>query len=739
MDLGQRVGGAFAVLDVRAGSDFGTNKKDKKVPTRFIGETPGKQWHVAVAATGLLSLPGEDAEVFVRPPTPIGSDGRKGKKPKGAFQEEPWGDRGRPPLRLTDRGALRDETEEARAFIDAFGQLDIMPPGWDQRGNKPSTELSFPEQNDYLLKAVGRYFSRIRRLHRWCAFLKPNDKDKRAPERQARALKEVREACGLDETGKPKVVEKTGQPVVGESWLAPHVRTLVESGACDDVLQPRLAGLLRPMLDALPGQMETIANRCAPLRGRSWKWELLPPDEQGKPLHILKQSGAARPTTCMRMQDGTEQEVTWVRGQRGFSSQRIEQIEILRKVLQSLNSIQRRTVGELVKRQKRGQDGGIPRLPDCCPDLLGKLAELKKQRVNQLAHQILAEALGVRLRREGPVKGHDERSSSDIHGEYERIPCRLDPSGYRHPVDFIVIEDLKYYDTAVMRSRRENTRLMRWCRRHFRDKLKQLCEVFGIPVVETNPADTSKFCSRSGVAGFRAVEVGPGFEHDFVWNKALKKLEKADAKLDPVERTHCEAVRKLVQQVAEAQTIPKKDGTPSGKPRTLLAPLGSGNVFVPVVGVLAGTDVSPAVVQADINAAVNLGLRAIAEPTLWEIHPRLRTLRPKPEKQGEPAPLELSTREKRKYVEKSERLNLNLKDTSAITDSRQPHYYRDLADIADWDTATVADPAKPGKEIELVSGKALWGAVKAKQWKRIEAVNVKRLADWKAKLNTMPD
>lgn len=738
VDLGQRVGGAFALLDVRAGSDFGNNKKGKPVPSRFIGDTPGKRWYAAVAATGLLSLSGEDAEVFVRPPTPIGSDGRKGEKPKGAFQEEPWGDKGRPPLRLTDHGALRDETEEARGLLETLGQLDIMPPGWDERGNCPSTELSFPEQNDYLLKAVSRYLSRIRRLHRWCAFLKPNGKDKRAPEQRERALKEVREACGLDETGKPKVVEKTGQPVAGESWLALHVRALVENDACDEELQPRLAGLLGPMLDALPGQMETIANRCVPLRGRSWKWESLAPDEQGKPLHILRQSGGARPTTRMKMPEGTEREVTWIRGQRGFSSQRIEQIEILRRVLQSLNQIQRRTIGELVKRQKRGQDGGIPRLPDCCPDLLDKIAELKEQRVNQLAHQILAEALGVRLRREGPVKGDDARASSDIHGEYERIPCRLDPSGYRRPVDFIVIEDLKYYDTAVMRSRRENTRLMRWCRRHFRDKLKQLCEVFGIPVVETNPADTSKFCSRSGVAGFRAVEVGPGFEHDFVWNKALKKLEKHDAKLDPVEKAHCEAVRRLVQQVAEAQTIPKQDGTPSGKPRTLLAPLGSGNVFVPVVGALGGSVVPPAVVQADINAAINLGLRAIAEPTLWEIHPRLRTLRPKPEKPGDPAPQELSTREKRKYGGTSEKLNLNLEDTSAITESRQPHYYRDLAGIADWDTATVADPAKPGKEIELVSGKALWGAVKARQWKRVEAINAKRIVDWTGKLNPMP-
>jgi hypothetical protein len=85
-------------------------------------------------------------------------------------------------------------------------------------------------------------------------------------------------------------------------------------------------------------------------------------------------------------------------------------------------------------------------------------------------------------------------------------------------------------------------------------------------------------------------------------------------------------------------------------------------------------------------------------------------------------------------------LSLNLDhEKSAITETRQPHYYRDLASIAHWDTATVADPSKPGEEVNLVSGKALWAAVNKGRWKRIEEINAKRLADWKAKLDTMPD
>jgi len=403
---------------------------------------------------------------------------------------------------------LLDETQEARELLVEFDQLDIMPEGWDALGNTPDTRLSFPEQNDHLLRAFRRFVSRIRRLHRWCAFLNLPDRDKRAPERRKRALEEVREACGLDESGHLKKDEKSGEPAPSEKWLEGTVRAFVEDGKDNPLLKKKLAELLQPMLDRLDTNVEILTNRCVPLRGRSWRWVCAGQDTEGKALHRLRQTGEARPTVLMQMPDGKLRPVTWIRGQRGLSSARIEQLETLRKVLQSVNHIQRREIGELTKRHARGAKDA-PRLPDCCPSLLEKLDVLKEQRVNLLAHQILALALGVQLKRSGPTKNRDDRIAADIHGEYERIPSihetAADAEGKRRPVDFIVLEDLEYYQTTRMRSRRENTSLMRWCRRHFRDKLKQLCEVFGIPIVETNPADTSRFCSRSGVAGFRAV------------------------------------------------------------------------------------------------------------------------------------------------------------------------------------------------------------------------------------------
>jgi len=753
VDLGQRVGGAFAVLDARANDDFGKNKKGEPIPSRYIGETDGKKWRATVIDKGLLTLPGEDYEVF-RPRKKLDDRKPKDTSVGKRFREELWGDRGRPALRACDTGALRDETLEAHDLLVAFDQLDIMPDGWDERGSKPSTELSFPEQNDYLLRAARRFISRIRRLHRWCAFLCLDDKEKRTAERKKRTLEEIREACGLDESGKAKIDEKTKEPAPSEAWLEGTARAFVEDGKCDPRLKDGLADLLRPMPGKLCEQMEKLANRCVPLRGRSWLWQELRKDEDGKPLHILRQTGGARPTTRMKMTDGSEQDVTWIRGQRGLSAARIEQIEILRRVLQSVNHIQRREIGEMPKRRARGETG-VPRLPDCCPGLLEKLDEMKEQRVNQLAHQILALALGVRLKREGPGKSSDERTASDIHGEYERIPCKHEKDGFRRPVDFIVLEDLEYYQTTRMRSRRENTRLMRWCRRHFRNKLKQLCEIVGIPIVEANPADTSKFCSRSGVAGFRAVEVGPGFEKGFVWKKALEKLKKsteAKTPLDKDELVRCKAVEKLVEQMKQAATIPTKDGTP----RTLLAPDGAGNVFVPVAEIdgkykpaKKGDPVfrflvppseepdgvlRPAMVQADIGAAITLGLRAIADPTIWEIHPRVRTTRTagklgKP-KEGDEKPA-LNTRESRKYGPIALPLDVGIPTpNSAVYETRQPNYYRDRSRAANWDKAHFGAQSGNGTQTELVSGKALWGAVRSLQWERCDEINRARIQKW---------
>jgi hypothetical protein len=246
---------------------------------------------------------------------------------------------------------------------------------------------------------------------------------------------------------------------------------------------------------------------------------------------------------------------------------------------------------------------------------------------------------------------------------------------------------------------------MKWCHRAVRDKLKQLCEVFDIPVLEAPAAYSSRFCSRSGVAGFRAVEVAPGFEFEAPWRWLKDKVEK-DGNLLEVAKN----IRKVVVLLSEYNADKHQ------KLRTLLVPIAGGPMFVPISDSTSAKCVlQPKTVQADINAAINLGLRAIADPRVWEIHPRLRT----EHKDGR-----LIAKEKRKFGEKA-KVNIEARDTAEKEkkEDRNPNYFADFAGCAKWGKAN---------SIPLVSGKALWGTVNELQWPRCMGINRLRIEKWKS-------
>jgi hypothetical protein len=665
IDLGQRHAGAFARLDVRANDDFGGK------PSRFIGPAKTDKeldvaWRAAVESTGMLRLPGEDRWEW-----------------HGAFREELHGERG--------RNARDFEKIECARLFREFGILeaDLLPAGWrDKR-----TGLSFPEQNDKLLVAARRAMSHVARLHRWCWFLAPASDDKQA----AKAFEEVIEA---DESG------------VNETWKehARHARRPELFAAIQTILDNRLK--------ELPPLLVTLANRILPLREKTWRWDQFTLDRNGPPHRaVWPESGEA----------ATNHHEVWLRGQRGLSLKRIEQIEELRRRFQALNHLVRRIPG--TPPANRRSDKGVE-IPDPCPDILDKLSRLKEQRVFQTAHMILAEALGVRLA-EPPTSKKQLEKQKDVHGVYKAV---------RPPVDFIVIEDLSRYRASQGRAPRENSRLMKWCHRAVRDKLKQLCEPFGIPVIETPAAWSSRFCSRSGSPGFRAVEVHPRMKDDFPWGWMLKRLanhrkDPGENPLKPKLRAECERIERLFQQLDELnRDIPADNPRPQW--RTLLAPMAGGPIFVPLYDRIANPDhpkLQPAIVQADINAAINLGLRAIADPRLWSIHSRLRTRRLDSDegktKQGareeKPAtdPLELETREKRKFGDAQCKLKVE-HPSKALRESRaNPNFFAVPAGRK-W---PCAEAGIEGNTVRLVSGQTLWGIMKRIQWWRVEQINARRL------------
>ena len=230
------------------------------------------------------------------------------------------------------------------------------------------------------------------------------------------------------------------------------------------------------------------------------------------------------------------------------------------------------------------------------------------------------------------------------------------------------------------------------------------------------------------------------------------------------------AVAGYRQQITRAQDELERDWKEQKRrgdcpKRTLLVPMSGGPVFVPVTDQAIGSDLQPALAQADINAAINLALRAIADPRLWSIHPRLRTQREggnrpakdkkaKTEAAAAAATARLLTREKRKYGESGRPLVVHRSAEARADDTRQPNFFADYAGLAalawhlakqngqhrwltkEWTSAEVSG----GSDMPpLVHGKTFWGCVKAAQWQRIREINESRLGHWNEKLNRMPD
>ncbi|MGH7945654.1 MAG: type V CRISPR-associated protein Cas12b, partial [Opitutaceae bacterium] len=691
-DLGQRDAGAFALMEARANDDFSGK------PTRFIGETEGKRWRARLVASGMFRLSGEDRREW-----------RESKRHAGDFnwREELWGERG--------RAATPDEIVECAELMGKFGcdEKDLLPPSWQ-------TALSFPEQNDKLLVAARRAQSRLARLHRWCWFLT----DPKQAGKVAATFAEIADPC--DERTLPAATKALAFPEMKTELLA--------------ALHHELAAWTAK----LPELLVRLANRCVPLRGRSWRWHAHP-DAHAQKCFVLSQSGAPRPNAKHRLSDGTEGDVTWIRGQRGLSFERIEQIEELRKRFQSLNQTLRRTPGGPPPKRR---DESIP---DPCPDLLTKLDRTKEQRVNQTAHMILAEALGLRLA-PPPASKATLRASRDQHGVYQRV---------RAPVDFVIIEDLSRYRASQGRAPRENSRLMKWSHRAVREKLKQLCEVFGLPVLETPAAYSSRFCSRSGVPGFRAEQVVAGFTQGGHWAwLAGKKDERGNPTQAAQHLRDLDMMLGLAQLELESEWKRQARVQPCPQ-RSLLVPLSSGPIFVPVSEHSTADGLSPAVAQADVNAAINLALRAIADPRQWSIHPRLRTQRegdvkPGKSRKGKTTPAisasttpRLLTREKRKYGETGNPLVVERPANARPDDARQPNFFADFAGLKEfahqlslgsldcrwlqeeWTSATISGQEET---FRLVHAKSFWGCVRAAEWKRVNDLNSAHLANWRRKL-----
>ena len=128
--------------------------------------------------------------------------------------------------------------------------------------------------------------------------------------------------------------------------------------------------------------------------------------------------------------------------------------------------------------------------------------------------------------------------------------------------------------------------------------------------------------------------------------------------------------------------------------------------------------------QADLNAAANIALRAIAAPDRHDIHQRIRT-----ERKGRGGQLQLrrdSLREKARWPGSAPALHLPPSDEP---DDRQPNVFTDISGVSFADKRVQIE----GIPIPFATGKMLWTAVKMKAWNRVARINEERLRKWREK------
>ena len=451
----------------------------------------------------------------------------------------------------------------------------------------------------------------------------------------------------------------------------PGVRALLEECKLDEVYE-KVRAAAEELQHKLPKYAELVTSLILPRKHGTWKW--VPEHRNG-----WQGSGVMRLTEEGRV----PHRPVFHRG--GLSVDRLTQLETLRQLLQSMGKVLSFVPGESVTFGRRLKDAKVI---DPCPEILEKIENMREQRVNLIAHDIVAQALGVRLKSSRP---HKNSGGLDvIHGEYERIPGR-------EPVDFVVMENLSRYLTSLDRAPLENSGLMRWAHRQIVAKVTQLLEeIFGIPVVFTHAHYTSWFDSMTSEPGFRPVMLKPEY---------LKWLQRNG------KGNECKAA--AVYQAIWDEVV----NASKTKKVTLVLPhltkggelANGGELFLSQKGGKFTLR------NADMNAATNVAWRGLAAPESLHLLHRVRMEM----KKAGLVPVCDNAREK------------SLKTGWSLTKlkSIQPdgNKISAFAVSSEWKDEYFAAYGNAETRTYLAYGKTLWGIMKRKQWQMCHLFNIQQL------------
>lgn len=230
---------------------------------------------------------------------------------------------------------------------------------------------------------------------------------------------------------------------------------------------------------------------------------------------------------------------------------------------------------------------GDDALRDFGRSILDVMEHMREQRVKQLASRIVEAALGVG-RVKIPKKGKMPK----------RPRARKD-----QPCHSVVIENLTHYRPEETRTRRENRQLMSWSSGKVKKFLAEACQLHGLHLREVSAAHTSRQDSRTGSPGVRCSDVAV---IDFLskpwWRKQVSRAK------EKTKNKNGNALERYLLALDEKWSSASDDEIHSAKP--LRIPVKGGELF------MSADEYSPLVagIQADINAAANIGLRALMDP-----------------------------------------------------------------------------------------------------------------------------
>jgi IS605 OrfB family transposase len=221
--------------------------------------------------------------------------------------------------------------------------------------------------------------------------------------------------------------------------------------------------------------------------------------------------------------------------------------------------------------------------------ILVTLDRLRDNRVKQLASRITAAALGL--------DKHLERRTGE-----RFAPCHA-----------VVIENLTNYRPEERRTRRENRQLMHWSSAKVKKYLAEACELTGLHLREVSASYTSRQDARTGAPGIRCEEVpvteflkrGGFWQREILRAKA--RLDQGTGATGAYDCLLCDLFDRW-----EKTTAAERQAA-----RPLRLPRRGGEIFVSTAMdgyVDSGGRVRFPFAQADLNAAANIGMRALLDP-----------------------------------------------------------------------------------------------------------------------------